>query len=99
MSMNQSNDDQRSARHAKFRQLVDNLGISQGTLAKYMCLKNTKQSRETVSRKYRGDIGVTPKDLSLLSMLTILKQDGYELDSVSHTEDGEIKVLNKTDSK
>ncbi|MFK5951025.1 MAG: hypothetical protein QM500_19910 [Methylococcales bacterium] len=81
--------------HQLFIRIMDSLSISQGELAKWMSQANTKQTRESVSRKYRGDTGVTKTDISLMNALKILEQDGYDLKSVEFTEQGIISRLNK----
>ena len=84
-----------SGRKARFIALVDALPLSQGGLSKWFNLENTKQGRESVSRKYRGSVAATPKDLALLNLLVILERDGYDLDSVSFADDGELLSLCK----
>lgn len=90
---NQESD--RQQRHAQFVRVMDELPLSQGGLAKWMLLKDTKQNRESISRKYRNAVGVTPKDLALLSLLKLLHDDGYDLNSVTFSELGDITCLTK----
>jgi len=79
----------------RFVELFDSLPISQGGLAKWMLLKNTKQTRESISRKYRGSVGITPKDVSFLNILKILDEEGFDLNSVEFSDEGEIVQLLK----
>lgn len=77
-------------RHARLLALIEELGLSQGTLAIWLSLENTKQTRESVSRKVRGAVGVTPKDIAMLSLLARLKKDGYDLKSIEYSAEGDI---------
>lgn len=98
MSSNKGLDDHaglRKARQSMFVALLGSLKMSQGGLSKWLNLKNTKQGREAVSRKYRGDVGVTPKDLALLNALLVLEKEGYDLNSVDFTDDGQLLSLSK----
>lgn len=81
-------------RHALFTATIEKLGLSQGHLARWMSLKDTKQTRESVSRKVRGKVGVTAKDVALIQMLGLLGEQ-YDLKSVEFSEDGEIMRLEK----
>lgn len=79
-------------RHKLFVSTIERLGLSQGHLAKWMSLKDTKQTRESVSRKVRGKVGVTAKDVAFIQMLDLLAKS-YDLKSVVFSEDGEIKQI------
>jgi hypothetical protein len=84
-------------RHEVFVTTIERLGISQGHVAKWMSLKDTKQTRESVSRKVRGKVGVTAKDVALIQMLELLSES-YDLKSVVFSDDGEIIQLNRSSS-
>ena len=81
-------------RHKLFVSTIEKLELSQGHLAKWMSLKDTKQTRESVSRKVRGKVGVTAKDIAFIKMLELLAKS-FDLKSVVFSEDGEIKQLKK----
>jgi len=81
--------------YPRFIDLFDALPLSQGGLAKWMLLKNTKITRESISRKCRGKVGITPKDVSLLNLLKILDEEGFDLNSVEFADDGELIQLLK----
>lgn len=85
-------------RRELFNDTIKKLSLSQGHVARWMSLKNTKQTRESVSRKVRGQVGVTPKDVALVKMLELLDQHHYDLTSVEFSENGEILVLDKKGS-
>jgi hypothetical protein len=79
-------------RHDLFTFTIKRLGLSQGNVAKWMSLKDTQQTRESVSRKVRGKVGVTAKDVAFIQMLELLSQT-YDLKSVEFGSGGEIKTL------
>lgn len=74
------------------------LELSQGQMAVWLALKNTKTTREAVRKKCRGET-VTPKDIALMSLLRLLKGLGYDLGKVVMSEDGEILALPKKDDQ
>lgn len=69
-----------------FRSACDQLGLSQGCLANLMLLEDTKQNREQISRKYRGDVGVTKRDLAMLRLLIFLSSQGYDLKNMIESD-------------
>ncbi|MFA0809345.1 hypothetical protein [Microbulbifer epialgicus] len=81
-------------RRKLFDGTIKKLGLSQGHVAKWMSLKDTKQTRENVSRKVRGSVGTTAKDVALIQMLDLLSEF-YELKTVKFSEDGEITHLER----
>lgn len=79
-------------RHKLFVSTIERLELSQGHIAKWMSLKDTKQTRESVSRKVRGKVGITAKDVAFIQMLDLLAES-YDLKSVVFSENGEIQQL------
>lgn len=71
-----------------FRETLDSLSLSQGGLAKWMSQEDSKQTRESVSRKYRGASGITKTDIALIQLLKKLEDDGYDLQSVEFSGNG-----------
>lgn len=82
-------------RHKLFVSTIERLELSQGHIAKWMSLKDTKQTRESVSRKVRGKVGVTAKDVAFIQMLDLLAES-YDLKSVVFSENGEIQQLKES---
>ncbi|MFT6904203.1 MAG: hypothetical protein ACJAS1_000853 [Oleiphilaceae bacterium] len=83
-------------RHELFKTYYDLLSFpNQGVLAKWMSQKDTKKTRDHVSRKLAGSGGVTTTDVAFIQMLKIMQVAGYDLSSVEFAEDGEISDLKK----
>lgn len=81
-------------RHTLFTTTIKKLNLSQGYIAKWMALKDTKQTRESVSRKVRQAVGTTAKDVAFIQMLELL-DEFYDLKSVEFSDDGEITRLER----
>lgn len=82
-------------RHQLFKEVLTSLPINQAGLAKWMYQEDTKTSREYVSRKYRGDVGITKTDIGLIQILKILNDENYNLKTVEFSEEGEVLCLEK----
>ncbi|MBL4901014.1 MAG: hypothetical protein JKX76_15510 [Colwellia sp.] len=85
----------KEGRHKIFIDTLVSLPISQGGLAKWMYLEDTKLTRKYVSRKNTGEVAVTTSDIALLQVLAVLEEDGYDLKSIEFSEFGEITQLEK----
>lgn len=85
-------------RHKLFLATIERLELSQGHLARWMSLEDTKQTRESVSRKVRGKVGVTAKDVAFIQMLEMLSKT-YDLKTGEFSENGEIKNLKRKQRK
>ena len=85
----------KEGRHKIFKDTLLSLPISQGGLAKWMYLEDTKLTRKYVSRKNTGEVAVTTSDIALLQVLAVLEDDGYDLKSIEFSDTGEITQLNK----
>lgn len=84
----------KESRQKLFVSTIEKLDLSQGQVAKWMALKDTKQTRESVSRKVRGAVGTTPKDIAFIQMLELLNEF-YDVKTVEFSDDGEITRLER----
>lgn len=60
---------EKEKRHEQFRFLLDALPMSQGGIAELMYHRDTKKTRDYVSRKYTGKVTVTQSDVTLLYLV------------------------------
>mgnify|MGYP001055085012 CR=1 FL=1 len=95
---------QNSLRFDRFVELTDKLqseyGISHGDLSRWYTGENTKDGRETISRKRRrrdavSAIKVSHMDVVFLEMMLGLTENGYDLKSVEFGPNSSILQLDE----
>lgn len=69
--------------------------INYSGLSLWFNQENTKVARDNLSRKRNGHAGTTPTDIGLLTAITILEQEGYQLDSAEFDENLNLVSIKK----
>ena len=78
-----------------FREILDELAVNQGVLAKWIYHEDTPLNRKYISRKYTGNVSVTTNDITLMQLLRIIENEKYDLKSVEFSPNGKISTLKK----
>lgn len=74
-----------------FLECIETLGVSQGVLAMWFYHKNTKVTRNYISRKVRGHVKVTESDLTLIQVMVELQKLGFDIADPIFRPNGEWK--------
>jgi gamma-glutamyltranspeptidase len=78
-----------------FREILDELAVNQGVLAKWIYHEDTPLHRKYISRKFTGNVSVTTNDITIMQLLRIIKNENYDLKSVEFSDSGKISTLKK----